>query len=353
MKKIALYINTIAFGGAERVMCNLANALSDNNYEVVLITSFRRENEYVSGENVRRIVLHDRPIDGFLKRNLYLTLRLRQVMKEEKPDLLISFMAEPNYRAILASVGLHNKVIVSVRNDPSKEYPGIFKRCLAKALFSFANGIVFQTEDAQNWFPKTVQRKSEIIFNQVDNRFYDVHFSGERHDVVAAGRLTEQKNHKMLIRAFAAIADHVPDNLIIYGEGKLRNELECLISELHMEKRIFLPGVTTDVAKTISSAKLFVLSSDFEGMPNALMEAMAIGIPCISTDCPCGGPRLLFGKHMADRLVPCGDVDVLSRKMETMLLSGTNGGLERTLAEQFRPERVFSQWKCYIDKVLR
>jgi len=351
MKKIALYINTIAFGGAERVMCNLANQLSDNNYEVVLITSFQKEKEYVYSKNVRRISLNDRHIDGFFKRNIYLIRRLRRVLRDERPDILISFMAEPNYRAILASLGLKNKVIISIRNDPNKEYPGTLKRCLAKALFCVADGVVFQTDDAKKWFPEAVQKKSEIIFNQVDERFYNVTFSGVRHDVVTTGRLTEQKNHKMLIRAFASIADQVSDNLTIYGDGILREELEALISDLHMENRVFLPGVTMDVAQAIMSAKVFVLSSDFEGMPNALMEAMAMGIPCISTDCPCGGPKLLFGDCMSERLVPCGDVNHLSEQMERLLTCDVDGSTERLLAERFRPERVFRKWVDYIESV--
>ena len=352
MKKIALYINSLAFGGAERVMCNLANQFSENEYEVFLITSFQSKKEYSYAKSVRRIYLNDRKISGFLKRNVFLTWRLRQVLNTEHPDVLISFMAEPNYRAILASLGLKNKVIVSVRNDPDREYPGVLKRCLAKALFQAADGIVFQTEDAKKWFPKTIQKKSEIIFNQVDDRFYEARFSGARHDVVTTGRLTEQKNHKMLIRAFASITDRIPDNLIIYGEGNLRSELETLISERNMENRIFMPGSTADVAGAIASAKVFVLSSDFEGMPNSLMEAMAMGIPCISTDCPCGGPKLLFGDSLSDRLVPCGDEISLSRQLEALILQNADGNTERQLAEQFKPEKVFRKWVTYVEDIL-
>lgn len=352
MKKVALYINTMGIGGAERVMCNLANQLSENNYEVVLITSFAKEKEYVYSKNVRRVNLNNQHIDGFLKRNIFLTWKLRHVLKKECPDVLVSFMAEPNYRSVLASLGLNNKVIISVRNDPNREYHGIIRRCLAKTLFCCADGAVFQTEDAKKWFPKTIQKKSEIIFNQVNELFYNTRCSGVRRNVVSTGRLSEQKNHKMLIHAFASIADRVSDNLIIYGEGILRNELESLISELHMENRIFLPGVTTDVAKTIVSAKVFVLSSDYEGMPNSLMEAMALGIPCISTDCPCGGPKLLFGDRLADRLVPCGDVNVLSSQLEKMLRCDADGNVEKQLAERFRSEKVFCKWVSYIQSVL-
>lgn len=351
MRKIALYINTLGFGGAERVLCNLAKQLSQKGNEVILITSYASEKEYSCGETVRRICLSDYRIDRFIKRNICLTKRLRRVLQTEKPDILISFMAEPNYRAILASLGLKNKVMISIRNDPDREYPGVLNRIFAKCIFRLADGVVFQTKDARKWFPISIRKKSEIIFNQVDEAFYNTKPVLPRRDIVTAGRLTAQKNHKMLIRAFAAIADRFSDNLIVYGEGELRGELESLIAELHMEKRIFLPGITNNLSKEIASAKLFVLSSDYEGMPNALMEAMAMGIPCISTDCPCGGPRILFGELLADNLCACGDQEGLSRKMEKMMAQNADGIKEKKLSEQFSSKIVFDKWEKYIAKV--
>lgn len=355
--KILFYINAIHHGGAERVICNLATQFSEHGHECVLITSFRDDWEYSVNENVRRITLFEHQLkQGFLRRNSSLVKSLRKVLKEEKPDILISFMAEPNYRAIVASAGLKHKVIISIRNDPNREYPNILNRFLAKTLFRLADGIVFQTEDAKKWFPKTIQKKSRIIFNQVDEVFYHTLYDGLRHDIVTTGRLTAQKNHKMLIRAFAQIADHVTDKLFIYGEGELRGELESLIAELHMQNRIFLPGSTKNVAETIKSAKLFVLSSDYEGMPNSLMEAMALGIPCISTDCPCGGPRELFARSEYCLLVPVND----ENKMAGLMLKSISkvDFLSRCSAESkrlscmFTPAKVFCNWTEYIQQII-
>ena len=352
--KILFYINAIHHGGAERVMCNLATQFSEHGHTCVLVTSFRDEWEYPFGEKVQRITLFETQIkQGFWKRNLSLVKALRKVLREEKPDILVSFMAEPNFRAIVASLGLKNKVIVSVRNDPNREYRGRLNRFLAKTLFRLADGVVFQTEEAQKWFPKAIQRKSKLIFNQVDKVFYDTIYNGERRDIVTTGRLTAQKNHKMLIRAFASVADKISDNLVIYGEGELRGELESLIVELHLENRVLLPGGVKNVADTIKSAKLFVLSSDYEGMPNSLMEAMALGIPCISTDCPCGGPRMLFGENAEDKLVPCGDLKELSRRIFKELYNQRNGTTERKLAQAFRPEQVNYDWEKYLISVER
>lgn len=350
--KILFYINAIHHGGAERVMCNLATQFSEHGHECVLTTSFRDDWEYSFGKEVKRVALFESRLKyGFLKRNIFYVKKLRKILKEEKPDVVVAFMAEPNFRAIMASVGLNNKVVISVRNDPNREYPGRLNRILAKFLFRFADGIVFQTEDAQKWFPKSIQKKSRIIFNQVDEIFYNTTYNGERHDIVTTGRLTAQKNHKLLIRAFAAIADKISDNLIIYGEGELRGELESLIAELHLENRVFLPGSVKNVADTIKSAKLFVLSSDYEGMPNSLMEAMALGIPCISTDCPCGGPRMLLKNYYDECVTEVNNEDNLSRKMYSFMLNSEKMVIGKELkyyANLFNPDKVYFEWHNYL-----
>lgn len=352
--KVMFYINAIHHGGAERVICNLATQFSEHGYDCVLLTSFRDSWEYGHGARVRRKNLFERKLKGnFFVRNFSLTRALRRELKEEKPDVLVSFMAEPNFRAIVASFGLKNKVVVSVRNDPNREYGTFITKILAKILFRFADGVVFQTGDAKKWFPKSIQKKSKIIFNQVDEVFYNTKYEGERHDVVTTGRLVSQKNHKLLIRAFAAIADKVPDNLFIYGEGELRPELEALIAELHMQDRIFLPGGIKNVADTIKSAKLFVLSSDYEGMPNSLMEAMALGLPCISTDCPCGGPKSLIIDKLNGRLIPVGNMKLLSDVLNELLnkkgIAENLGKEAQKFAHIFHPMKVYEDWQVYIE----
>lgn len=350
--KIMFYINTISYGGAERVIVNLARQFVDKSFEVILVTSYSRDQEYEVDERIKRYVLLDNENYGFVKKNIKCVKKIRELLKVENPDILVSFMAEPNFRAVVACLGKRTKTIVSVRNDPNKEYPNLLFRLCARILYRFADGVVFQTEDAKKWFPKNIQRKSRIIFNQVDEAFYNSKFAGERSGVVTTGRLTLQKNHKLLIHAFASIADKIEDNLVIYGEGELRAELERLISELHLEERIYLPGRTKNVVEAIKSARLFVLSSDYEGMPNALLEAMALGIPCVSTDCPCGGPKMLFGNRAEDRLVPCGNVLELSRAMEKILTDDSiDGSLEKEMSERFRPDVVHSEWNNYISFV--
>ena len=187
------------------------------------------------------------------------------------------------------------------------------------------------------------------------NQFYHVKRAENPRNIITVGRLMTQKNHKLLIEAFSKIAKEFPDeNLVIYGEGELRDTLETQSKKLGLEGRVKLPGATTNVAEKLSSAKVFVLSSDYEGMPNALMEAMAVGVPVISTDCPCGGPAMLIEEDSQGILVPCQNAEKLANALRLLLESQDLrlmvGESCKERALQFSPDIVFSQWKEYIEE---
>ena len=216
-----------------------------------------------------------------------------------------------------------------------------------------ADGCVFQTKEAQEWFPERLQRKSKIIYNAVKEDFYHIERKPNRGEIVTCGRLTEQKNHAMLIAAFADVVKQYPyATLKIYGEGALRETLQQQINEAGLQDKALLMGATDNVGKALETADLFVLSSDYEGMPNALMEAMAAGVPCISTDCPCGGPRELFGENLKKKLVPCGDANQMALKISEVLDATESGILEKNCAEAFRPDSVDARWEKYLLEII-
>lgn len=356
-KKIMFYINTLGKGGAERVISQLAYHFSQAGYESVLITSFRIEEEYPLATGVRRLSLEDEQIEqSRIEKNVTRIRKLRAICKQEKPDVLISFMAEPNFRAILATLGLPIKTIVSVRNDPNREYAGKLGKLVGKVLLPMADGCVFQTEDAKAWFPKRLQKKSAVIMNEVAERFFAVERK-ETANVVAVGRLSKQKNHSLLLRAFAKITDKFPEEkLLIYGEGDCRGSLQKEIINLGLTDKAFLMGNTSCVEEVLAQAKVFVLSSDYEGMPNALMEALAVGVPSISTDCPCGGPRMLVEHEHNGMLVPVNDegamVTAMARLLGDPAFANALGNTAREVAESFKPDRVFAKWKKYVEDVI-
>lgn len=357
MKKVLFYINTLNMGGAERVMVQLTKHFSDAGWETVLVTSYPLEKEYAVSDKVKRLCLEAEQLhQSKLKRNLTRIQKLRWVCKQEKPDVMIAFMQEPNLRAVLASIGLPTKCIVSVRNDPDREYPGRLGKIVGKWILPMADGCVFQTEDAKAWFPKRLQRKSAIIQNEVTTAFFDKE-RGRTGNIVTVGRLSAQKNHGLLIDAFAEIAPRYPEEkLLIYGEGACRTQLQERIAQLHMEDRVYLMGLTDNVPQVLSEAKLFVLSSDFEGMPNCLLEAMAVGVPSISTDCPCGGPKTIIQNGENGILVPVGNKTEMANAMDKMLadpeLLKKIGRNAKESSRKFLPDAVFLQWQTFVEQVI-
>ena len=357
-KRLMFYINTLGTGGAERVMTQLANRFSAEQYEVMLAVSFPVAEEYSLTDRVKKVYLEEEKLEqSRLMRNITRIRKLRALCKDFKPDVLIAFMAEPNFRAILATIGLPVKTVVSVRNDPKREYAGKVGRFVGKYLLPMADGCVFQTEQAKAWFPKRLQKKSTIIMNAVAESFFEIKREDPK-DIVAIGRLSKQKNHDMLIRAFAKITDkHPKENLQLYGKGDLEEHLRQLISELGLENRVFLKGATDNVPLVLKNAGIFVLPSDYEGMPNALLEAMAAGVPSISTDCPCGSPAMLIRQEENGLLVPVGGENAMADAMDRLLadvsFANALGKMAKTDAEMYRPENVFKLWRQYVESLLK
>lgn len=354
-ESVLFYINQIYDGGAERVMTTLASRFSENGYSVILVTSFRKDGEYELASDVKRLSLEDSEIQqSFIKRNISRIRKLRSICKREKPDIVVSFMREPNCRALLATLGLPVKNIVSVRSDPNYEYAGIVGKILGKYLLPLADGCVFQTEEAKNWFPIKLQKKSKIILNPVKDDFYQVQRRPIPGRIVSCGRLEKEKNFSLLIDAFASLGEKYPEmELLIYGEGSLKANLQEQIGNLRMEERIFLMGATDNVAKVLSEASVFVLSSLYEGMPNALMEAMAVGVPCISTDCSCGGPRRLICSGENGILIKNDNkialVESLKKLLDDSIMADELGARARESALDWQEEKIFMQWVEYVS----
>lgn len=357
--KVMFYINGIYGGGAERVMTNLASSFAISGNDVILVTSFYRENEYELNPYVKRISLEETEIkESWIKRNVSRVLKLRKLCKKEKPDVLISFMAEPNYRALVSTIGLPVKNIISVRNDPDYEYGGCIGKFLGKYLLPIADGCVFQTEDARKWFPEKLQRKSKIIFNMVKEDFYQTTYSPLQEHIVACGRLEKQKNFDLLIEAFTVVVKKYPKaTLHIYGEGSLKEELQEKIKKNGMDKKIRLMGATQDIPQVLSEAAVFILSSILEGMPNALMEAMAVGVPCISTDCPCGGPKVLIEPGKNGILVKNNDLAEMINAIELMLQNPDEaylmGQRAKERANMFKGQFIIQAWQEYMEKTIQ
>lgn len=350
--KVLLFTSVLSGGGAERVLCQLANGFARKN-DVILVAAYPTANEYQTDPAVEKIYIDGSPEKRHSARQI---IRLRELIKKTRPDVCLSFLPQPNYKMLLATTALRVKKVVSVRNDPAVEYPGFFQRWLAFLLYRRADGIVFQTKQAKEWFPTDLQQKARVLMNQVDEKFFQLEHLQEDY-YIATGRLEKQKNYPMMIRSFARFVEEYPRAVLrIYGEGTLRQEIEELIAKVKMQDHVFLMGQTSDIPGALSKAKAFLLTSDYEGMPNGLLEALAAGIACISTDCPPGGPRTVI-EHMENGLLsPIGEeqafADALCFLESDDEARWRMASLAREYAQEFHPESVLQEWENYFSKIL-
>lgn len=366
---IIFVVNSMGKGGAERVITNLSSYLSKNHI-VSIISIYNVRVEYKLDEKVNYYTLDEENYDIYdeknkpkltiinkIKRIFKRIKKINQYKKELNADIILTFMQKPSFFVLLSNIFNKVPTIVSVRNDPKIEFKTKKDKILMKLLYPKANGYVFQTKEAKEYFNDKIKEKAEIIPNPINPHFIEKSFEGKRDkNIVSVGRLEYQKNQEILIRAFSLLPDKYKDyKLTIYGEGRLRVQLEDLIKSINIEKRVILPGNIEDVKEKIYTASMFVLSSRYEGMPNALMEAMALGLPVISTDCPCGGPRYLIQNNQNGILVENGNIEELENAMKKILdnpeYANELGRNANKIAETLNPNKVNEVWEKYIKKV--
>lgn len=360
-RKLAFYIGSLSKGGAERVFVNLAEFFMKQGYEVIMVTQYRKEDEYILPSGIRRILsdITEEETSGNRLVNFYRRfMKLRKIWQCERPDAVLSCVGKNNFMTITTTMFTHTKAIVSVVGEAGEEYPGRVMRGLANLLFPLATGVILQTERSKYFFSKRVQRTSVILPNSLNPLFIRPAYEGERDKrIVTVGRMDANKNQEMMIRAFANLAEKYPAyTFTIYGDGELRQYLQNLIEELQMTERIFMPGVIWNVAEQIEKASLFLLTSYSEGVSNALIEAMALGLPVIATDVPSGGTVELI-QHMENGwIIPAGDQKALEEAMDRLLSDkklavklGQNAG---KLQQKLAPEKVNEQWKAYFESIV-
>ncbi len=359
--KLAFYIGSLNKGGAERVFVNLAEYFQNKGYQIVMVTQYQKEDEYVLAEGIRRVISDIPPEEttGSRAVNFYRRMsRLHRIWKKERPDLVLSCVGKNNFMAVVTTMFTKTKPVVSVVGEAKEEYPNRLMKALANLLFPFASGVILQTERSKSFFSQRVSRTSVILPNSLNPLFIRERFRGEREKrIVSVGRLDANKNHEMMIRAFAGLAGRYPEyTLTIYGEGELREHLQKLIASLGLEEKVFLPGVVPDVAERIEKAALFLLVSYSEGVSNALIEALALGLPVIATDVPSGGTQELIRHGENGLIIPPGDEEALKAAMERLLSDGEYaerlGEQAHKIQERLAPERVNRQWQEYFESIM-
>ena len=343
-------------GGAEKQITMLANAMARRGHEVYLIVLAENNRKYDLDDSVK---LYD--CSGSGKRIvLPILCRYKDLLSSYrtiKPDITIHYNLQSAYLTAAMPRRLFNTAVYSERGDPyDKEYNGLLG-FIRSFTFIRLDGLVFQSEGARDCFNRSVKEKSIVIHNSVDSLAASIPVSSCRDNrIVSVGRFHEQKNHALLINAFNLISDSFPEIVLdIYGEGTLKEKLQSQINELGLTQRIHLLSPRKDILYAIRDARLFVLSSDYEGMPNALMEAMALGIPCVSTDCRPGGARTLIKDGINGFVVPRKDPIALADKMQQVLSDAnvaaaiSKGG--REIVQTHTERKTFDKWESFLSQV--
>lgn len=356
---IAFYIsNDLSAGGAERVVVNLANHFCSLGNNITVITPTKNCTEFQLSTSINRVLLEENNKSLYpLVRSIKRIVLLRKALIKNKIQVLFAFLDGAVKYSIIATRFSNIKVVVSERNDPNQYFKTVGEKFWIRLMYDMANAAVFQTSDAKAWFNKKIQNRSKVIFNPVQDDFYNTERSIEENYIVTCGRYEPQKNQRMLVDAMEIACAKYPElKLSIWGTGSLEDELNDYIRERGLTDTISLEGNAVNVPNVLKKAELFVLSSDFEGAPNALMEAMAMGIPSISTDCQCGGPRMLLGENENGLLVPVSDaksmaaaICSLHKNKELQKFYSENS---KSFAEKFRMENIFSEWKSIIEIAL-
>ncbi|MBU5594396.1 glycosyltransferase family 4 protein [Amphibacillus sp. MSJ-3] len=356
---ITIFIGGLSGGGAERVVCNLGNFLSKR-HKVTILTMSNDKPVSELHKSINRVpLIRSSEKYSYITRNIIRLIKFQQYIRKSDTDVYLVMLPATINLMLLHRKLIKVPIIVSERADPETRYEtSKVRKWIMKKLYSKADGFVFQTQDSKEYYFKNLGKSGIVIPNAINKEFIGYYHIGERKkNIVSVGRLTEQKNFSMLIRAFNKIVKKHPDyNLIIYGEGPMRNELQKLIEELDLSEKVFLLGYVEDLKSNIVDASLFVLSSNYEGMPNALMEAMALGIPCISTDCPVGGPRFLINNGENGILIPTNNIDKLEQSIDTILsnqkLANEIGKKGTNIANELNFEKIYSRWELYIESTL-
>jgi glycosyltransferase involved in cell wall biosynthesis len=363
--RITMVIPSISAGGAERVMATMANYWAERGRAISLITfdDGSTADSYRLAPQIDRVRLNIAGTSGSvaiaLKNNLGRVRRLRRAIRETEPDCVISFLDSVNVLTLIATRKLGIPVIVSERVYSSLNNIGPVWSSLRNRTYPWADAVVGATARVITDLPSGIVPLGKVIANPVtldpDRGKLKPEWP-EGPVMISAGRLDPQKGLDTLLGAFATVAESLPGwNLVILGDGPQRSALESLARDLKICGRVRFLGRVNNPHDYMRRARIFVLSSRFEGFPNALCEAMACGLPVIATDCP-SGPRELISDGIDGLLVPVDDIDALARAIKKLAsdesLRRGLGESAKNVSERFSVDRIMKEWDELLREVI-
>lgn len=384
-KEIIFLIKVMHGGGAERVISLLSRAAAEKGNNVTLILTHQNKADavlYNIDENVKVISLTDEisnqkfsslipsllmllarfsgklgfknksSVLKYYSRNYNSVTRMKKYFKKHKGASAVAFLYDSIFLTLL-SKNKTNRVIISERGDPAQSSGSKTTAAFMKTEFPKADGVVFQSPDARKWYLENTPVKGTVIFNPVKPDLPEPYHGERKKRIVNFCRISAQKNLIMLIDAFAEFHKDFPEyELDIIGDP-VGNDAEGYldlvneqIKKNNCENCIHIMPSRKDIHEYIKDYAMFVSSSDFEGMSNSMLEAMAMGLPCVCTDCPAGGARAVIQDGENGILTPVGDSNALYLAMKKIT--------ENTeLANKLSHNSVIIRDEQSVDKIIK
>jgi GalNAc-alpha-(1->4)-GalNAc-alpha-(1->3)-diNAcBac-PP-undecaprenol alpha-1,4-N-acetyl-D-galactosaminyltransferase len=301
--KIVFLITSLNSGGAERNLVNLINSFSSK-YEVHLILLYNEPKFYkldkeIVTHHLNEKYLPSKNVFQSVKQNISFLREITAIFKSNNYNLVISFTTNVNILSIFTAKYMSIPCIISERNNPEVYVPNTFWRILRNISYCFANSLIVQTDFNKNFYQKIIQQDKIIIIpNPIDENLYSLRktYNERQNIILTVGRIDSNKNQRLLIEAFANLNTE-NWKLVIVGDGVLKDEYKKLTVKLGVEDKVDFVGTVQNVWDYYNQAKIFAFTSNSEGFPNALLEAMSFGLPCVSTDCPSGPSEIIINNE--------------------------------------------------------
>ena len=351
--KITFVTATLTSGGSERVMSIVADKMQERGYEVEIICLNDQIVFYPINEGIKITHVEVEAGTKSLPKKLWW---FRKYIQKTQPDIVIAFMVSVYTVTLLALMGIGIPVISSVRNDPA--YSNLRKKITRKLLLPRSAHVVVQTQQIKKFFNKGIQKMTSVIYNPVNEKVFKLQPTKKENRIISVGRLYPQKDQKTMIEAFAKVSEQHPDwQLVIYGEGPERKALEKMIQDprFKIQDKVLLPGRSENIIDELNKSKIFCLSSVYEGMSNALVEAICVGLPIVTTKV--SGTEELIKNGENGFIVNIGDKESMAKAL-TKIIEDEN--LQKQFAEKnkaqaikFETNTIVNQWEDLVNSVVR
>ncbi len=362
MARIVFITNSIGFGGAEKMVTYVANQLAKRSHACAIV-NLGDVPDYVNAHmqsiDQAVTVYHVTSKQHGLRRRIEQIGKIKSFAKCFGAEVIVGFTSFPNLYASVVGKLLRIPSVMSERGDPCRTMGKSIKDRVVIYIINRASGGVFQTDGAKAFYGKGLQKRGIVIPNPIfiKGEIPQVQAAQREKTVVSVGRLdNQQKRLDVMLNAFRIFAQAHPAYVLkLYGRGDEEEQIRQWSIDLGIGDKVKLMGLTTQPMQDIARDGMFLITSDYEGISNALLEAMAAGLPCVSTDHTPGGARLLIQDRENGLLAPIGDAEALAKAMcafaEDPALAEKCGQNARDVINRFDPKKIIDMWESYILRI--